>query len=602
MAINLIGFRVFIASPHGLQGEREAFRRVLLDLNEDDAHERGATFLPVGWELTLGGTGRPQERINADIKRCDYLVLVLWDRWGTPPADDGPFTSGTEEEYMVALDCLRSQTLPMRDLVVMFKGVDPRQLSDPGPELEKVLEFKQRLESEKSILYSTFDTVAEFERHIQRHALGWLRTVVTEPAGEGSCDSPDEEDDSTNRPQQFARASSTEDQSAAVPSEAEDMVIPGETEQATKLVARAEELEEAGRLTEAEALYARAVVVGNDTQAIGKRARFLRRTGRLDQAATESKRLLSVASEAHDRHAEIEALSTLAIVRRKQGRLADARASLADAMEMANELGEEGLAEMAFLYDNIGLTKRKGGSVQEAIAAHEKALEIQRQLNDCKGVATALNNLSPALRQAGRLDDARKAQCEALEIFDELGYRRGIASGRANMGEILELEGDLEGARREYESSLTLHEKIGNPEGVAMNLWELGRITVKHGSVVEARRLADRALASEDTAQRPEGTATALHLDGLVKDAEGRALDAAEALERATERYAASDHVVGLSWSLADLAKNQFGRGRRRAATQTISRAIRNAEGVEHKQLWDELQATERLIAEKPER
>jgi hypothetical protein len=48
-------YRVFVASPGGLEQEREAFRRILNDYNESDALEEGALFIPVGWELARAG-------------------------------------------------------------------------------------------------------------------------------------------------------------------------------------------------------------------------------------------------------------------------------------------------------------------------------------------------------------------------------------------------------------------------------------------------------------------------------------------------------------------------------------------------------------------
>ena len=44
-------YRVFIASPGGLEAERESFRRVLNDYNESDALEDGVLFIPVAQDL-----------------------------------------------------------------------------------------------------------------------------------------------------------------------------------------------------------------------------------------------------------------------------------------------------------------------------------------------------------------------------------------------------------------------------------------------------------------------------------------------------------------------------------------------------------------------
>src|SRR5882762_4936507 len=140
MPRQLTCFRVFIASPGGLEGERKAFRDEIQDYNDTDAIERGVYFLATGWEDTIAGIGRPQALINEDVRESDYLVLLLWDRWGSPPdAMTSPFSSGTEEEYDVALKCYEDTHAPMRQVVMMFKAVSPHQMSDPGPQLQRVL-------------------------------------------------------------------------------------------------------------------------------------------------------------------------------------------------------------------------------------------------------------------------------------------------------------------------------------------------------------------------------------------------------------------------------------------------------------------------------
>ena len=101
-------------------------------------------FIPVGWEDALGGLGRPQSRINEDIRECDHFLLMLWDRWGSPPdAKPGPYTAATQEEYQLALRCLEPHGT-LRTMVILFKAVEAKQLADPGEQLLPVLEFKRR--------------------------------------------------------------------------------------------------------------------------------------------------------------------------------------------------------------------------------------------------------------------------------------------------------------------------------------------------------------------------------------------------------------------------------------------------------------------------
>lgn len=167
-------YRIFIASPGGLDAERQAFRKVINDYNESDALHDGLVFVPVGWDLARAGMGRPQEEINGLVRQCDYLVLILHDRWGTPPSDAGLYTSGTEEEYNIARQLLEAKK--MRDILVFFKGVDPGRLSDPGPQLQKVLDFRESLEAKRELLFKRFQVLDEFETQLRFHLAAWRRT------------------------------------------------------------------------------------------------------------------------------------------------------------------------------------------------------------------------------------------------------------------------------------------------------------------------------------------------------------------------------------------------------------------------------------------
>lgn len=164
MPTDLKCYRVFIASPGGLQDERRAFRDEINDYNDSEAIPRDVLFRPVGWEETLGGVGRPQSLINEDVRKCDFFVLMLWDRWGTAPAKEGSkFSCGTEEEFRVAMECFDDPDHPMKQLVLFFKGVEPKQLSDAGPELSKVLEFKETIEQERSTFFRPSMRLRDFE-------------------------------------------------------------------------------------------------------------------------------------------------------------------------------------------------------------------------------------------------------------------------------------------------------------------------------------------------------------------------------------------------------------------------------------------------------
>ena len=77
MPAEIRAYRVFIACPGGLETERKVFRDVLREWNDMVCLDRGIAFHPIGWEDTLPGKGRPQTLINSDVRKCDFLVLLL---------------------------------------------------------------------------------------------------------------------------------------------------------------------------------------------------------------------------------------------------------------------------------------------------------------------------------------------------------------------------------------------------------------------------------------------------------------------------------------------------------------------------------------------
>ena len=179
MPKNITHFSIFIASPGGLEKERKEFKETIAHYNETEARHRGIFFEPVGWEATIDGVGRPQEKINEDLRACDYSIFLFRDRWGSPPDDvNSPFTSGTEEEFAIAMEMYAA--LKMRDIKVVFFPVSESQLKDPGKQLERVLAFKSRLEKQEKILFKQLKNDTDFKDLLRKHLAGWLRQIESE--------------------------------------------------------------------------------------------------------------------------------------------------------------------------------------------------------------------------------------------------------------------------------------------------------------------------------------------------------------------------------------------------------------------------------------
>ena len=167
--------KVFIASPGDLQEERKAIRDVAQEFNELWAEQLGYHVELLGWEDTLPGVGRPQHLINKDLDACVLFIGMLWRRWGTPPSDDGKYTSGFEEEYERSIQKCQEHGTP--EIVLFFKNIPDEAKNDPGPDLTRVLEFRKRVVVERNILYKEFSSVAEL-RGLARRSITHFVTQV----------------------------------------------------------------------------------------------------------------------------------------------------------------------------------------------------------------------------------------------------------------------------------------------------------------------------------------------------------------------------------------------------------------------------------------
>jgi len=423
MPEDLKGYRVFIATPGGLDEVRQAFRKTLVDHNESDALHRGVTFIPVGWEITLGGIGRAQALINEDLEKCDYFVLVLHNRWGTPPGvgEDNKYTSGTEEEFNVAMQCFKDDNMPMRQLVVFFRGVDPQQLADPGAQLTKVLDFKKDLEQKKTPLYHTFDAVGEFEKCLRDYLHQWVREH--EDAKPAKVTEPEPPPKPT------------------VPALAEPEPPTGPDQPESKDIEHARKLADEGRLTEAEAHFARLIVKGDNPESLNAYGLFLNRVGRLEQAQVMFEQVLDVAKRREHPQWQANAYGNLGLIYQMRGDLDRGEAMHRKSLEIEEKLGR--LEGMASQYGNLGLIYQTRGDLDQAEAMLRKSLEINEKLGRLEGMAIQYGNLGSVYEQRGDPAKARDLWTKARDLFAQIGMPHMVEKVE---GWLARLEGDQDGA------------------------------------------------------------------------------------------------------------------------------------------------------------
>lgn len=171
--------KVFLASPGDLVEERKSAKRIVEEENQNHAIPQGFQFELVGWEDTVAQQGRAQEVINRDLDQCNYFVGLLWKRWGSPPGPQaGLYSSGFEEEYKRSE--VRFESTGKPSISLLFKSISGAEVSDAGPQLKKVLEFKKSFIEDYRGVYQAFDDLRDFEGRFRSILSRFLRIEAAE--------------------------------------------------------------------------------------------------------------------------------------------------------------------------------------------------------------------------------------------------------------------------------------------------------------------------------------------------------------------------------------------------------------------------------------
>jgi len=456
MANKLTAYKVFIASPSGLEDERRVFAREIEDYNKNEAVHRGVIFQAVGWEDTLPGIGRPQSIINRELKQCDYFILLLHDRWGSNPGKNKKnANSGTEEEYLIALDCLKNRKYPMIQLVCLFKSVPPSQLADPGPQLQKVIDFKRHIESEKKLLYSNFISIDEFKSLIWKNLAKWLRDDNS--GNDGGYIYPED-------PPEFPIDTN--------PKFDPDITNPTNPN-ILNIIDNAWKYAKEGKLVDAEIEFSKALINSPSENQLLNFSSFLIDIGQLEKAIVMIDRAIHLAKAGNNLIMKATAYSYKGIVLETRGDLDGAEEMYKKSLAINEKLGQ--LEGMADDYGNLGIVLKIRGDLDGAEEMYKKSLAINEKLGRLEGMAINYGNLGTVLQTRGDLDGAEEMYKKSLAINEKLGRLEGMANQYGNLGTVLKTRGDLDGAEEMYKKSLAIAKKHG-----------LKQITVKLSKNIKA--------------------------------------------------------------------------------------------------------------------
>lgn len=167
----------------------------------------------------------------------------------------------------------------------------------------------------------------------------------------------------------------------------------------------------------------------------------------------------------------------------------------------------QGKLEMAVILNNLGLTAKNRGFLEESIAYFEESSELARDMSDQHNLAMALDNLGDALREKGDYQRARQLSQECLQLFRSLQDQKGVTISISRLAEIDLQEGHYQAAYDKIREALRLQQELEFVSGIATLLELLARILLRLGQAEQAALAQGRAgaMRQEIGLQVPRG-------------------------------------------------------------------------------------------------
>jgi tetratricopeptide (TPR) repeat protein len=243
------------------------------------------------------------------------------------------------------------------------------------------------------------------------------------------------------------------------------------------------------------------------------------RHGELENAARSYGEALRLSQSLEDAEGIAANAINLSIVGQRQGRFADARASLGAVLEQPNlRFSPARLAEVSLRHALLDLDERRFSSAEDWVTQANQHCAAR-----CPLSGTIHNVRAQLALQAGQTDDATASARAAHDASKTAGDRAELANALRLLGMTALRRGNPVDARAHLEQALALDREIGAPRKIVLDLLALGRAAALGGERDTARAYYARALAVSEADRDSAGAAEARALlDAADKAATGK--------------------------------------------------------------------------------
>ncbi|MDX6323766.1 MAG: hypothetical protein QOK15_120, partial [Nocardioidaceae bacterium] len=200
---------------------------------------------------------------------------------------------------------------------------------------------------------------------------------------------------------------------------------------------------------------------------------------------------------------------------------------------------------------------RAEAALRHAVEAHATLAELQ----DSRGLSTALRILGDTYAGCGRLDDAADALAQGLALSERAGIVEEVGACLINLGLVDLQRGRLEEAMSADRRAIVEFGRVGNLGGLATAYANLAEKTLAAGDAEDALSKVDRALALAQEIDASDTLADATLTRSAILLASGRTAEAAATAERAADLLTAIGltSFVPQAWKVASSAYEALG-------------------------------------------
>lgn len=223
----------------------------------------------------------------------------------------------------------------------------------------------------------------------------------------------------------------------------------------------------------------------------------------------------------------------------------------------------------------LGIGYARLGQSAEAEEQYLRALALRRVLDDQRGTATTLRNLSDLAVIRGEHVQARAYLEEARDLYGRMGDRFGQSQMERETGLLSEEQGDYTAARDAFRMALRSRQRAGDIDGIGESLNDIGFANYQLGDYDSALVFWSQAAEAFEQAGNRVGQVRAQQNLGLLDIAQGRWEQAQARLEASLVEAESRQMAEEAAVSRRNLAELAILRGQTAAAARQLEHARR---------------------------